>query len=69
MFKIMQKNQCDHGHETIQEVRLLPYGLPGITEGNIIICKLHYVREMKYRTEMGWEEKPSWESLKIYEND
>ena len=65
MFKILEKNQCDHGHETIQQVRLLPYG----GGGNIIVCKLHYLKEIKFRSEMGWEEKPSWESLKIYEND
>ena len=60
MFEILEKNQCDHGHSTTEQVRLLPYG----GGGNLIVCKHHYQKEI---AERGDENLPKWEDLKIYE--
>jgi hypothetical protein len=67
--KIM--NTCDHGHDTKDEIRSLPISEGG---GNALLCKKHFLAEMKYRREMVadgvWTNEntdfPTWESLKIY---
>ena len=62
-------NACDHGHETHQEVRVLPLGNEEGC-GNIILCQFHYHVELKWRLEVGWTntgwEFPAWELLTIY---
>jgi len=53
-------NTCDHGHDTSEEVRLLPFG-----NGNLILCRKHYNDEMKFRREENQEKFPSrifWEN-------
>ena len=62
-------NACDHGHETHQEVRVLPLGIDD-GHGNIIVCQRHYHEELAYRLALGWDntgwEFPAWELLTIY---
>jgi hypothetical protein len=59
-------NQCDAGHQTKKEVRLLPTS-KGDLHGNVIVCYEHYLKEIKYRKEMGSDLLPAWEELKVYE--
>lgn len=40
-------NTCDHGHDTVEEVRVLPIG----GQGNLILCKKHFMAEMNFRRE------------------
>ena len=69
----MNLNHCDGGHATTSEVRLLPTG----GGGNLIVCRIHYGREMIYRRKLIRDkhatldnvELPEWESLKIYSVD
>jgi hypothetical protein len=66
----MKMNTCDQGHDTKEEIRSLPIG----GSGNVLLCKKHFLLEMKYRREMVadgvWTAEntdfPEWESLKIY---
>ena len=60
-------NHCDHGHETVGEIRRLPTG----GDGAILVCHRHYRRELSFRTERArdtgrdvWD-WPSWESLTV----
>lgn len=65
------RNYCDHGHETTQPVKLLPYG----GGGNMIVCHHHFLleiahrREFKTNTDPTFEMFPSWENLKTYETE
>jgi len=50
-----------------KEVRLLPYG----GDGNIIVSRASYYKEMEFRKERNKEvcspyDIPSWESLEVY---
>ena len=60
------KNQCDHVHETNQQVRLLPIG----GQGNVIVCPRHYEAEITFRREriaVGvLFDLPKWTDLKPY---
>ena len=67
-------NYCDFGHETSSAVRVLP--LSGSeNHGNVIVCRKHYVAEMKFRHDTHWESIsgfdafPAWETLKISNDD
>lgn len=50
-------NSCDYGHQTPEQVRVLPMG----AGGNLIVCRGHYAVEAK-----GREDCPRWEELKVY---
>src|SRR5215510_11957468 len=50
--------RCDWNHEA-REVRKLPYG----GDGNMLLCRTHYVREMSNRAE------ETWNTLEKYEED
>jgi hypothetical protein len=75
-------NQCDQGHSTSQQVRVLPFG-----NGNLILCYKHFNDEIAYRKSEN-EEKfrcridrktlqvipnpsaydlPAWQDLKVYD--
>ncbi len=62
-------NQCDHGHETTEEVRLLPTS-DGELHGNMIVCFRHFTHEIRHRRahcpDAGARMFPTWQSLKIY---
>ncbi len=64
-------NTCDHGHQTTEEVRVLPLGRSP-HHGNLILCRRHYQREMTYRRERAREtgadkwEFPEWDTLDVY---
>lgn len=69
---VVKTNSCDYGHETCNEIRVLP--LDRLENGsNILICNKHYKHEMSYRKERAKETNPdnwdfpTWESLKVYE--
>jgi hypothetical protein len=55
----------DHGIKC-SEMRFLPYS----SDGNILVSKASYDKEMRYRRERIKEgvhyELPAWETLKIY---
>mgnify|MGYP001617986761 CR=1 FL=1 len=59
-------NQCDQGHETKEEIRSLPIG----GQGNILVCKEHYRKEIEFRKYRILEgvpfDLPKWEALKVY---
>lgn len=68
---MMKMNQCDYGHNTHTETRLLPIG----GGGNLILCYSHYLSEKQNTAEMVrngmWEQSeienfPQWVDLKIY---
>ncbi len=51
------------------EVRVLPYG----GDGNLIVCRAHYEKEIAFRVsrnrELGADAQydlPKWDSLKVY---
>ena len=55
---------CDHGHAA-EDVRRLPTG----GDGAMLVCQMHYKKEMVYRAESGsmtLQEFPSWDSLTPY---
>ena len=59
---------CDHGHETAEEIRALPYS----TDGNTLVCQRHYKYEMSDRLLRLFDgvislQFPRWEDLKVYE--
>lgn len=61
-------NQCDHGHETRGEIRILPTG----GGGNMHVCRAHFDHEIAYRQRRKRELRggdewwlPSWESLQV----
>lgn len=62
-------NYCDHGHETIGEVRVLPLG----GNGNMLVCQRHYHEELQARWHSNaWDKEtdfPAWETLKIYKGE
>lgn len=63
------KNTCDHDHDTRDEIRRLP------TSGStaVLVCRKHYLEEIKFRRERnlvdGIEkfDLPRWEDLEVYE--
>lgn len=66
----IRPNSCDHGHQTSQEVRLLPLG----AGGNVIICLDHFCDEITFRRERNRNldkecqfDLPAWEDLVIYD--
>jgi hypothetical protein len=66
-------NTCDHGHDTTEEVRVLPISENG---GNAIICRAHYHEEMRFRLYRNREledfakfDLPRWEDLKVYNSE
>ena len=67
----MQNPNCDGSGPCSKnpEVRVLPYG----GDGNLIVCKKCYYREMEFRFLRNEElskdcqfELPTWDDLKIY---
>jgi hypothetical protein len=57
-----ENNNCDGaGPHTVGEVRMLPYG----GDGNLILCKACYARELAYRGESS----PSWDSAPVYSTE
>lgn len=63
----MNKNDCDHGHRTASEVRVLPIS----SSSNIIVCHHHFRQEIEYRQSrikagLGEWEIPKWEELEVY---
>lgn len=74
LIEEVELNQCDHGHETYNETRLVPTS-GGDMHGNMIYCIEHYLAEMEYRRQMNTQGSadfnpfPKWEDLKIYKGD
>lgn len=63
-------NDCDHGHRTASEVRVLPVS----SDSNIIVCHHHFLQEIKYRQSrmksgLGHWEIPKWEELEVYKQE
>jgi hypothetical protein len=53
-------NVCDYGHDTLEEIRRLPFGTDN--EG-VLVCYEHYLDMVKTNNDLlHWR----WESLKVY---
>ena len=67
-----QNPNCDgsHCYATEGEVRVLPYS----KDGNLILCRACYQREMAFRQARNEETKkelyklPEWQALRVYED-
>ena len=60
------RNQCDYGHATTGDVRLLPSG----GGGNIIICQRHAVAQIRdWIQTHGTYTGPHWDALRPYESE
>jgi hypothetical protein len=65
----MNTNQCDHGHETSEQIRRLDTG----GGGGILVCRAHYEHEMRFRRgriAAGVPfDLPKWSELAVYSEE
>lgn len=61
-------NSCDGGHETTDEVRVLPISKNG---GNVIVCRKCFFKEIDERIKRHGEDAtaPKWRDLTIYKSE
>jgi hypothetical protein len=70
--KPVEYNNCDYGHDTIQEIRVLPIS-GGELGSNALLCRACFHKEIIWRidrnkdlTESARFSLPNWDDLKVY---